>query len=316
MSKNYGPTCIPDAYAGRLFRNAKGTFPMDVLTLHDHPSPYRKRVLRWMFRNYHDVLRFYLFGARLTRVPLIGPILARPILSEYGILAHGGVALPLREIHRIIDQAEDIIAGECPCRTMVKNCDSSKHNCLKLNTAGKVLLETTPETSRRISKEEAKAIATESWSRKMLLQLEWCISPFHYDICCCCECCCTARKLRFEYDVNGAILAGPYIPRISQEACSECLECAQVCPADAIPSSSRPSVSVEQCVGCGLCESVCPNSAIEMKLERQYRQRKPASSFALFLWGTAIALVLVPMVAVFKLFFNRDEPDTDNPASY
>jgi Pyruvate/2-oxoacid:ferredoxin oxidoreductase delta subunit len=260
-----------------------------------------------MFRNYHDVLRFYLFGARLTRVPLIGPILARPILSEYGILAHGGVALPLSEIEKVIDQADEIVAGECPCRTMVQKCDSTKQTCLKLNTAGKVLLETLPDTSRRISREEAKAIAAESWSRKMLLQLEWCISPFHYDICCCCDCCCTARKLRFEYGVSGAIRSGPFVPHISKDACTECLECANICPADAIAFSSAPLVSIEKCVGCGLCESVCPSSAIEMMAERGYRQRKPVAGFGLFLWGTAITLVLVPMVLVFKLFFNQAE---------
>ena len=294
----------------------KGAFSLDILKLYDHPSPHRKRVLRWLFRNYHDVLRFYLFGARLTRVPLIGPILARPILSEYGVLAHGGVALPLREIEKVIDQAEDIVAGECPCRTLVNNCDLPRGNCLKVNTAGQVLLETLPETSRRVSKEEAKAIVADSWSRGMLLQLEWCISPFHYDICCCCDCCCTARKLRFDYGVAGSIRPGPYVPQISHEACSECLECAQICPASAITSSSAPLVSLEKCVGCGLCESVCPSSAIEIKPERKYTQRKPASSFALFLWGTAIALVLVPMVLLFKLFFNQDESGTDNPASY
>jgi len=263
-----------------------------------------------MFRNYHDVLRFYLFGARLTRVPVVGRILARPILSEYGVLAHGGVALPLIEINRVIDQAEDVVAGECPCRTLAKNCDAPRHTCLKLNTAGKVLLETSPETSRRISKEEAKEIVAHSWSQKMLLQLEWCISPFHYDICCCCECCCTARKLRFEYGVEGAIRTGPYVPKISSETCSECFECAQVCPAGAITSSSVPIVSMEKCVGCGLCESVCPSSAIEMKPERDYRQKRPASSFGLFIWGVAITVVLVPMVLVFKLFFNRDSAAT------
>ena len=278
---------------------------METLQLRDHPSPHRKRVLRWMFRNYHDVLGFYLFGARLTRVPVIGPLLARPILSEYGYLAHGGVALPLREIESIIDKAEGIVAGECPCRTLMRNCDYTRKTCLKLNTAGEALLESLPEGSRRVTKQEAKAIVVESFSRGMLLQLEWCVNPYHYNICCCCECCCVARTLKFDYGIDGGIQAGPYAPRISPEACSECHECVKACPAGAIASASPVQISENKCLGCGLCESVCPSDAIEMISEREYRQRKPASSAALFLWWLAITLFLVPEILIFKLFFNR-----------
>lgn len=258
-----------------------------------------------MFRNYHDVLRFYLFGARLARVPIIGPLLARPFLSEYGNLAHGGVALPPSEINRVIEQAQDIVAGECPCRTLMRNCDHTARNCLKLNTAGEALLDALPDTSRRVSKEEAKTIVADNHSRGMLLQLEWCINPFHYDICCCCECCCVARTLKFDCGIEGAIQAGPYLPEIAPETCTQCLECVQICPAGAIASASEPRVSVEKCVGCGLCQSVCPASAIEMKPNREYRQKKPSSSLSLFLWWIGVTLFLVPEVFFFKLFFNR-----------
>ncbi len=258
-----------------------------------------------MFRNYHDVLRFYLFGARLTRVPVVGSLLARPILSEYGNIVHGGVALPLSEIERIIDKSEDIVAGECPCRTLMRNCDHTGKTCLKVNTAGKALLESMPDGSRRVSKQEAKAIIADSHSRGMLLQLEWCINPFHYNICSCCECCCVARTLKFDYGIDGGIQAGPFVPRISPEACSECFECAKICPAGAVTSMSPPQISEEKCVGCGLCESICPSDAIEMISEREYRQRKPTSSFALFIWWAAITLFLVPEILLFKLFFNR-----------
>ena len=105
---NYG-TC-PDIGLGFLH--------MSVLQLQDHPSPHRKRILRWMFRNYSELLRFYLFGGRLARLPVIGPFLARPMLSEYGFVLHGGMALPLIKIHEIIDQAQDIVAAECPCRAL------------------------------------------------------------------------------------------------------------------------------------------------------------------------------------------------------
>ena len=278
---------------------------MSILELRDHPSPYRKRILRGMFRNYQDLLRFYLFGARLTRVPLIGPMLARPILSEYGNVMHGGVALPLSEINRVIDQAGDIVAGECPCRTLAHKCDNPTNNCLKLNTAGRVLLDTTPETSRRISKEEAREIVARSFENGLLLQLEWCVNPYHYDICSCCDCCCTARRLKFEYGIEGSIQAGPYLPTIDPEKCIECFECAGICPAGAIAQGAEPHVSEGKCIGCGLCQSVCPSSAVIMEYRTKYKQRNPGSAASLFIWWVGLVLFLAPAVLFFKLFANR-----------
>ncbi len=253
-----------------------------------------------MFRNYPELLRFYLFGARLARIPLIGPLLARPILSEYGFIAHGGMALPLQEIHDIIDQARDIVAGQCPCRVLQNNCELPRNNCLKLNTAGEILLD--EAKGHRISKEEAKQIVNASHANGMLLQLEWCINPYHYDICSCCKCCCVARHLRFEYGIKGAILAGPFLPQISSESCIRCMECVDACPADAITSSSEPSIAEDRCVGCGLCESACPASAIEMKPTRRVKEKRQLSSLSIFMWWLAAVFLLVPEVMLFKLF--------------
>jgi Pyruvate/2-oxoacid:ferredoxin oxidoreductase delta subunit len=260
-----------------------------------------------MFRNYPDLLRFYLFGGRLARVPVIGPLLARPILSEYGFIAHGGMALPLFEIHDIIDQAQDIVAGECPCRAMLNKCDFPRDNCLKLNTAGEVLLDAMGSKARRVSKEEAKEIVNTSYARGMLLQLEWCISPYHYDICSCCDCCCVARTLKFEYGIMGAIQAGPYLPVLSSESCTGCMECVAICPADAIMSSSELSVDEEKCVGCGLCESVCSISAITMQAKREPQKRKQISAFSIFMWWLAAIFLLVPEVMLFKVLPHKSK---------
>lgn len=279
---------------------------MSILELQDHPSPYRKRILRWMFRNYPDLLRFYLFGGMLScRAPIVGKFLARPILNNYGRLAHGGMALPLREICDIIDQAHDIVAAECPCRALENTCDLPRSNCLKLNTAGRVLLEDEKVRGRRISKEEAKNICKESYALGMMLQLEWCISPFHYDICCCCRCCCVAGKLRFQYGVDGAVQAGPYLPKLSPELCIECGECAKVCPAEAVEVGSHPVFHIDKCVGCGLCESRCPTSAIEMTPAREIRKRTPPPSVALFFWWFAALFVLIPEVLFFNFIYKR-----------
>lgn len=256
-----------------------------------------------MFGSYPDLLRFYLLGGRLSNAPLIGRLI-RLFLNQYGHIAHGGMALPLSEIDRVIDQASAIVAAECPCRALVDACDLPRGNCLKLNTAGEVLLEA-GEKGHRISREEAKRIVAESHSRGMLLQLEWCINPFHYDICCCCACCCVARRLRFNHGAQGAIQAGPYVPRVDSGSCTGCMQCAAICPAGAIGSASEIRIAMTDCVGCGLCQSVCPVSAIELVPTRAVRRKNAPSSLSIFIWWLGAILVLVPAVMILKPFLRR-----------
>jgi Pyruvate/2-oxoacid:ferredoxin oxidoreductase delta subunit len=215
------------------------------------------------------------------------------------------MALPLFEIKEIIEQAQDIVLAECPCRALENRCDLPRLTCMKLNTAGKVLLEEGKGKGRRISREEAKAIATDSYSRGLMLQLEWCINPFHYDICSCCRCCCVAAQLRFDYGVKGAIQAGPYVPHIATDTCTQCEQCADICPAGAITAASPIRVDTETCVGCGLCQSVCPASAVEMRPDRPYRKRRPPNSVSLVIWWLTAVLLLVPEVLIFKLIYKR-----------
>lgn len=55
-------------------------------------------------------------------------------------------------------------------------------------------------------------------------------------------------------------------PVFNYEGCTQCYECVNVCPAQALSTdeSGNPVVNIELCLGCGACENVCPGAAITM----------------------------------------------------
>lgn len=55
-----------------------------------------------------------------------------------------------------------------------------------------------------------------------------------------------------------------FIPKIIQDKCSRCRECAKICP-KLVFATQDDDVTVEdpsQCTGCEACCAVCPNEAI------------------------------------------------------
>jgi heterodisulfide reductase subunit A-like polyferredoxin len=54
--------------------------------------------------------------------------------------------------------------------------------------------------------------------------------------------------------------------KVTQELCTGCEACLEVCPFDAIQmKDGKASVIEENCSGCGVCADACPVSAIRME---------------------------------------------------
>ncbi|MDH4268146.1 MAG: 4Fe-4S binding protein [Deltaproteobacteria bacterium] len=48
------------------------------------------------------------------------------------------------------------------------------------------------------------------------------------------------------------------------ERCTNCGDCLQVCPLEAIsPGEKRPRIDPDLCTDCGTCSDICPARAIE-----------------------------------------------------
>ena len=64
-----------------------------------------------------------------------------------------------------------------------------------------------------------------------------------------------------------------YIPKTDLNKCIGCGMCAKICPESAIEMKTdkdgkqKPKTNYDYCKGCGLCATECPVKAIKMNLE-------------------------------------------------
>jgi len=68
-------------------------------------------------------LKYYIFQAKWTRIPLIGN-LVRAVANAYGKNVSGAFLLSFEEANEIIDDSDGLALGPCDCRTTFKNCDN------------------------------------------------------------------------------------------------------------------------------------------------------------------------------------------------
>jgi dissimilatory sulfite reductase (desulfoviridin) alpha/beta subunit len=68
-------------------------------------------------------------------------------------------------------------------------------------------------------------------------------------------------------------LVGAVRPELSDEPCSQCRACIDICREDAVTlaeDEERPALNLDKCVSCGQCVSVCPTGALK-KGQEGYR---------------------------------------------
>ena len=100
-------------------------------------------------------LRLYMFGAKCTRIPVLGHLVRR-VANSYGRNMHGSYLLTPAEAEDMIDIAECVALGPCTCRSVFRNCDSPTDVEILLGPTRHIILEAMPHDSREITKEAAK----------------------------------------------------------------------------------------------------------------------------------------------------------------
>ena len=160
--------------------------------------------LKFYARFQHHVLILYLALARLTILPLIGP-LVRKIANMYGLSKHHGYVLTLQEAESIIDVSTDIALGPCSCRQVTHKCDTPIMTEILVGSGPIVFPEVRSDGFTTISKEKAKEIMRECNAKKLVHSLMKCDEHF-YAICNCCPCCCVPLRLRHKYKINFVLL--------------------------------------------------------------------------------------------------------------
>lgn len=159
--------------------------------------------LRLYSRYRENALKFYIFGARLTRIPLLGNLVKR-VANSYGRNMEGAYLLTTAEAEEIIDNATELALGPCTCRDVFKNCNNPVSAEIMLGFSNNVFVEERPDDYRKISKEEARDILRDSHQNGLIHSIIKYRKSF-YAICNCCSCCCVPLRLNKQYGIGNAL---------------------------------------------------------------------------------------------------------------
>ena len=167
--------------------------------------------LRLYSRNRESALKFYMFWAKWTGVPLIGK-LVRWLANTYGRSMEGGYLLTTDEAEEIVDSAEGLSLGPCTCRSVFRNCGNPVNVEIMVGLTRNVFVEERPHDYREITRQEAKDILEECHRRGLIHTIIKCRQDF-YAICNCCSCCCVPLRLSKEYGIGDALAKNQNIVR-------------------------------------------------------------------------------------------------------
>jgi len=165
--------------------------------------------LKLYSRHRESVLRFYMFWARWTRLPLIGPII-RSIANAWGRNLEGAYLLTPGEAEEVVDLSEGLAVGPCTCREVFGNCDRMRDAEIMLGLDRNFFVAERPDDYREIDPEEAKDILRQCREQGLIHTIIKCREGF-YAICNCCACCCVPLRLRNQYGIGAALVRHPDI---------------------------------------------------------------------------------------------------------
>jgi len=171
--------------------------------------------LRLYSRHREGVIRFYMFMAGWTRLPLLGR-LVRWAANAYGRNMEGAYLLTPDEAEAIVDSAEGVAVGPCTCRTIFRNCDNPIDVEILLGSTRHIFMEHMPDDSHEITKEEAREILRDCHRRGLIHTVIKCREDY-YAICNCCSCCCVPLRLSKQYGIGGALVRHQDIVREFKE---------------------------------------------------------------------------------------------------
>jgi len=183
-----------------------------------------------------------------------------------------GELLPEEDIRELIRGADAVAVVPCTCRRSIRGCDLPVNVCLQFNRGAEYAI--SRGASRRISAEEAIAIAGEAEEAGLIHTWASGIQRRLTAICNCCRECCDIFAIGIKVgNVEQVLKKSRFRAEVDQELCTGCQDCVERCFFEAIemkqaPPSKKLKVTIDKgkCFGCGLCAIVCEPEALTMKL--------------------------------------------------
>jgi len=170
--------------------------------------------------------------------------------------------MPYEKAENIIKTQLKIVVVPCICRKeqeMVGHgCDRPLETCLMLGASAFFFEEN--GIGRSVSQEEALEILNKGIEAGLVLQPSNSQKPMV--ICMCCGCCCFVLKNLNRLDEPAKVACTNYYVTISEDDCTGCGNCEDICQMGAITVEDESAVvSLARCIGCGLCVTRCEFNA-------------------------------------------------------
>jgi hypothetical protein len=159
--------------------------------------------MRLYSRHRELFLRYYIWQAKWTRIPLVGGVVRR-VANLYGGRLHGAFLLSTEEAERVVDVAGEVSLGPCTCRQVFRNCDNPIETEIMISLGRNVFVAERPDEYRQITTAEAKEILRQCHRRGLIHTIIKCRNDF-YAICNCCSCCCVPLRLTKRYGIGKAL---------------------------------------------------------------------------------------------------------------
>ena len=165
-----------------------------------------------LYSRYRELfLRYYVFQAKWTRIPLLGRVV-RKVANIYGKKGSSAYLLTLAEANEIVDNSEGVALGPCTCRVVFDNCDNPINTEIMVGLSRNIFTEERPRDYQEITKQEAKDILRQCHQNGLIHTIIKCRQDF-YAICNCCTCCCVPMRLKKEYGIGNALIRSDDIVR-------------------------------------------------------------------------------------------------------
>jgi hypothetical protein len=158
-----------------------------------------------LYSRYRELaLRYYIFQAKWTKIPLVGR-LVRKVANSYGKNVSNAYLLTFNEACDIVDNADGLALGPCTCREVFKNCDNPINAEIIVGFSRNIFMEGRPDDYREITKQEAKDVLKQCHERGLIHTIvKW--QHEFYAICNCCSCCCVPLRLLKKYGIGNALV--------------------------------------------------------------------------------------------------------------
>jgi hypothetical protein len=147
-------------------------------------------------------LRYYIFQAKWTRIPLLGRAVGK-IARLYGNSSQNAYLLTLEEAKQVVEAFPRLLVGPCSCRKVFRNCDNPVNVEIMIGTGANVFAGERPDEYREISHQDARDILELCHERHLVPSIVRCGGDF-YAICNCCPCCCVPLRLKNQYHIDSA----------------------------------------------------------------------------------------------------------------